>query len=74
VFKNNLNNSNIEVKLIEANQTRRMMLLVDNLHSLLLEIKEAKEGRLKSVVKNAVYSSSSIALMTLSVLFEKMWI
>ena len=74
VFKNNLNNSNIEVRLVEAIQARRMMLLVDNLHSLVLEIKEAKENNLKSIIKNAVYSSSSIALMTLSVLFEKMWI
>ena len=74
VFKNDLNNSNIEVRLVEANQVRRMMILVDNLHSLVLEIKEAKENNLKSIIKNAVYSSSSIALMTLSVLFERMWI
>ena len=74
VFKNNLNISNIEVRLVEAIQARRMMLLVDNLHSLVLEIKEAKENNLKSIIKNAVYSSRSIALMTLSVLFEKMWI
>lgn len=74
VFKNNLNISNIEVKLVEATQARKMMLLVDNLHSLVLEVKEAKESSLKSIIKNAVYSSSSIALMTLSVLFEKMWI
>jgi sugar-specific transcriptional regulator TrmB len=74
MFENDLNNPNIEVILVEPNQARRMMILVDNLHSLVLEIKEAKENNLKSIIKNAVYSSSSIALMTLSVLFEKMWI
>jgi len=42
VFKNDLNNSNIEVKLVGGIQARRLMLLVDNLHSLVLEIKGVK--------------------------------
>ena len=70
----NLNNSNnIEVKQIENMQAKRIMVLMDNLHSLVMEIKEAKGESLKSIVKNSVYSTSSITLMTLSVLFEKMW-
>ena len=55
-------------------QARRIMVLIDNLHSLVMEIKEAKGESLKSIIKNSVYSSNSITLMTLSVLFEKMWI
>jgi hypothetical protein len=70
----NLNNSNnIEVKQIENMQSKRIMVLIDNLHSFVMEIKEAKGDTLKSVIKNSVYSTSSITLMTLSVLFEKMW-
>jgi hypothetical protein len=68
------NSKNIEIKQVEDIRAKRIMVLVDNLHSLVMEIKEAKENNLKSIIKNAVYSSSSIALMTLSVLFEKMWI
>lgn len=64
---------NIEVKQVEDIRAKRIMVLVDNLHSLVMEIKETKGDSLKSIVKNAVYSTSSIALMTFSVLFEKMW-
>jgi hypothetical protein len=73
VFKNNLNNSNIEVKQIEDMQAKRIVVLIDNLHSFVMEIKEAKGDSLKSIIKNSVYSTSSITLMTFSVLFEKMW-
>ena len=38
-------------------QAKRIMVLIDNLHSLVMEIKEAKEKNLKSIVKNSVYSS-----------------
>ncbi len=70
----NLNNSkNIEIKQIEDIRAKRIMVLVDNLHSLVMEIKEGKGDSLKSIIKNSVYSTSSIALMTFSVLFEKMW-
>lgn len=76
-FKNNLENFNnsrdIEVKRIEDIRAKRIMVLVDNLHSLIMEIKEAKEDGIKSIIKNATYSTSSVALMTFSVLFEKMW-
>lgn len=75
-FKNslNLNNlRNIEVKQIENMQTKKIIVLIDNLHSFVMEIKEAKGDGLKSIVDNSVYSTSSITLMTFSVLFEKMW-
>ena len=64
---------NIEVKQVEDIRAKRIMVLVDNLHSLVMEIKETKGDSLKSIIKNAVYSPSSVALMTFSVLFEKMW-
>ena len=71
----NLNNSNnIEVKQIENMQAKRIMVLIDNLHSFVMETKEAKGDNLKSIIKNSVYSTSSVTLMTFSVLFEKMWI
>jgi hypothetical protein len=68
------NSKNIEIKQVEDIRAKRIMVLVDNLHSLVMEIKEAKENNLKSIIKGAVYSTSSVALMTFSVLFEKMWI
>ena len=52
----NLNNlNNIEVKQIENMQSKRIMVLIDNLHSFVMEIKEAKGDTLKSVIKNSVY-------------------
>ncbi len=70
---NSLNNSDIEVKQVEHIQSKKIMLIVDNLHSLVLEVEEIKGGALKSMIENTVYSTSSTALMTFSVLFEKMW-
>jgi hypothetical protein len=67
------NSKNIEVKQVEDIRAKRIMVLVDNLHSLVMEIKETKGDSFKSIIKNAVYSTSSVALMTFSVLFEKMW-
>ena len=52
----NLNNSNnIEVKQIENMQSKRIMVLIDNLHSFVMEIKEAKGDSLKSIIKNSSY-------------------
>jgi hypothetical protein len=67
------NSNNIEVKQMENMQAKRIVVLIDNLHSFVIEIKEAKGDSLKSIIKNSVYSTSSITLMTFSVLFEKMW-
>ncbi len=49
------------------------MLMVDSLYSLAMEVKGAKEDNLKSLVKGAVYSTSTVGLMTFTALFEKMW-
>jgi hypothetical protein len=71
-FNNNLNNSKIQLKQEEI-QTSRLILLTDSLHSLVMDIRDTRGDGLKSIIKTAIYSTSSIALMTLSVLFEKMW-
>ena len=58
--KLNLNNSNnIEVKQIENMQAKRIVVLIDNLHSFVMDTKEAKGDSLKSIIKNSVYSTSS---------------
>lgn len=71
-FTNNLDNPNLEIKQEEI-RASRLILLADSQHSLVMDIKDTKGDNLKSIIKTAVYSTSSIALMTLSVLFEKMW-
>jgi two-component system, OmpR family, sensor histidine kinase VicK len=71
-FNNNLDNPNLQVKQEEI-RASRLILLADSLHSLVMDIQVTKGDNLKSIIKTAVYSTSSIALMTLSVLFEKMW-
>jgi len=68
-------NSPIKLKQIENIQSKKIILLVDNTHSLAIEIKYGKNGcnDLKSIINNAVYSSSSIGIMALSALFENLW-
>ena len=72
-FNNIIKNSNIEVKQTEDIRARKIMLMVDSQYSLALEVKEEKEDTLKSLVKGAVYSTNTVALMTFTALFEKMW-
>ena len=72
-FINSIKNSNIEVKQTEDIRARKIMLMVDSLYSLAMEIKGAKEDNLKSLIKSAVYSTSTVGLMTFTALFEKMW-
>ena len=72
-FLNDIRNSNIEVKQAEDVRAKRIMVMVDSLYSLVMELKEAKQGTLKSMVKSAVYSTGTVALMTFTALFEKMW-
>jgi len=68
-------NATIELKRIENIQSKKIILLIDNIHSLAIEIKQDMGGSndLISIIKNAVYRSSSVGLMALSALFEKMW-
>jgi hypothetical protein len=72
-FENYLNSSDIELKQVDNIVTKRIELIIDNLHSLIIEINKPGTEALKSIIKNGSYSTSSIALMTFSVLFEKMW-
>ncbi len=58
---------------MEDIRAKRIMLMVDSLYSLVMEIKDTKEATLKSLVKGSVYSTSTVALMTFTALFEKMW-
>ena len=52
------NSKNLEIKQVEDIRAKRIMVLVDNLHSLVMEIKEiAKGDSLKSIIKSAVYST-----------------
>jgi hypothetical protein len=56
------NSKNLEIKQVEDIRAKRIMVLVDNLHSLVMEMKEiAKED---SLIKSAVYSASA-ALSTM---------
>lgn len=70
---NPIRNSKMEVKDVEDIRARKIMLMVDSLYSLVMEIKEAKEDTLKSLVKSAIYSTSTVALMMFTAFFEKMW-
>jgi hypothetical protein len=73
-FNNNIKNSNLQIKQLDDIRAKKIMLMVDSLHSLVMEIKESKQHTLKSLVKSAVYSTSNVGLMTFTALFEKMWI
>ena len=73
-FCNSIKNSNLQIKQLDDIRAKKIMLMVDSLHSLVMEIKELKQHTLKSLVKSAVYSTSNVALMTFTALFEKMWI
>ncbi len=64
-----IKNSNLQIKLLDDIRAKKIMLMVDSLHSLVMEIKELKEHTLKSLVNSAIYSTSNVAA-----LFEKMWI
>ena len=72
IWLSSLNNSNLLVKQGDIGTTK-IIVLVDSQHSLVMDTKETEGDNLKTIIKNAVYSNSSTTLMTLSVLFEKMW-
>lgn len=70
-----LNNTNFEVKEADDIRAKRIVLLSDNQSSLAIEINQSEPERPNhlSPLSKGIYSTGSIVLMTLTVLFEKMW-
>ncbi len=70
---NDLDNLGVNLKRVKKNQSNKLILVVDNLHTLVGEINEFRENDLELTIRNAVHSTSTLSLMTFSALFEKMW-
>jgi hypothetical protein len=73
ILNDKLSDLNIELKKIKQTQAKKMILIIDNLHSLVIEMDEVKGNYVGSKIRNCIYSTSPMSLMTFSVLFEKMW-
>ncbi len=69
---NDLDNLGVNLKRVKKNQSNKLILVVDNLHTLVGEINEFRENDLELTIRNAVHSTSTLSLMTFSALFEKM--
>jgi len=68
-----LNNTNFEVKEVDEIRTKRIVLLSDNQSSLAIETSQSERPNHFSPLSKGIYSTGSVALMTLTVLFEKLW-
>jgi phosphatidylserine/phosphatidylglycerophosphate/cardiolipin synthase-like enzyme len=72
-FLKDLNDINFELREVNDIRSNKIVLIADNQSSLSFEINQSDNGVLKTSLRNGIYSTSSVALMTFSVLFEKMW-
>lgn len=72
LFKD-LNSTNFEMREVNDVGAKRIVLIADNQSSLAVEISQSGKGGLRTPLRNGIYSTSSVALMTFSALFEKMW-
>jgi hypothetical protein len=68
-----LDSTNFELKEVDDIRAKKIVLISDNQSSLVIEINDSEIPAHSSPLSNGVYSTGSVALMTLSVLFEKMW-
>lgn len=71
--ENEFINSNFELKQVEDIRAKRIVLITDNRYSLTIETNEVQKDGLNSSLRNGIYSTSSVGIMTSTALFEKMW-
>lgn len=68
-----LDSTNFELKEVDDIRAKKIVLISDNQFSLAIEINDSEIHANSSPLGNGIHSTSTVALMTLSVLFEKMW-